>query len=85
MKTHGRLAALGALGVSAGSLLLWFGLIFITRRSSTGGLDSEHSVISWISTGVIFLALIAAHVVFAKQLWKTGDRQTSERADEQPS
>lgn len=68
MKTHGRLAAFGALGVSAGSLALWILLVLISRQSPTGGMDFDHTLISRVSTAVLFLALIAVHVVFARQL-----------------
>ncbi len=68
MKTHGRLAALGALGVSAGAFALWFLFYYISRRTPTGGMDYEHTAITRVSTGVLFLAFIAVHVVFARQL-----------------
>jgi hypothetical protein len=69
MKTHGRLAALGALGVAAGSLLLWLLLAFISRRTETGGMDFDHTMVTWVSTAVLFLAVIAVHVAFALQLF----------------
>jgi hypothetical protein len=69
MKTHAKLAALGALGVSAGALLLFFLFVWIARRTSTGGLDVEHSMITVVSTAVIFAALIGAHLAFARQLF----------------
>lgn len=69
MKTHGRLAALGALGVSAGAFALWLLLFYISRRTPTGGMDFEHALLTRVSTAVLFLALIAVHVVFARQLF----------------
>ena len=68
MKTHGHLAALGALGVCAGAFAIWLLLVFISRQTATGGMDFEHSILTWISTGLLFLALIAVHVAFAVQL-----------------
>ena len=68
MKTHGHLAAFGALGVSAGAFAIWLVLVYIARQTPTGGMDFEHSMLSWISTGLIFLAVIAVHVAFAVQL-----------------
>lgn len=68
MKTHGRLAAFGALGVSAGSFALWILLVLISGQSPTGGMDFEHTLLTRVSTGVIILTLIAVHVAFARQL-----------------
>jgi hypothetical protein len=68
MKSHGRLAALGALGVCAGSLALFI-LFFVISDSGPGsGLDFEHSLITRLSVGVIVAALIGAHYAFAWQL-----------------
>ena len=68
MKTHGRLAALGALGVCAGSLALYGLFFWISSRTATGGLDFEHSVLTRVSVAVIVAALIGAHYAFARQL-----------------
>ena len=68
MKTHGRLAAFGALGVGAGSLALWILLVLVTRQSPTGGMDFDHTLVARVSTAILFLALIAVHVAFAVQL-----------------
>ena len=68
MKTHGQLAALGALGVSAGAFAIWLLFVYIARRTPTGGMDFEHSMLTWISTGLLFLAVIAVHLAFAVQL-----------------
>jgi hypothetical protein len=43
-------------------------LVYIARQTPTGGMDFEHSMLAWISTGLIFLAVIAVHVAFALQL-----------------
>jgi hypothetical protein len=68
MKTHARLAAMGALGVSFGAVLILGLVAFITRSTPTGGIDFEHSLLSRVSVGVIIAALVAAHLVFARQL-----------------
>ncbi len=69
MKTHGHLAALGAIGVSAGSLAL-FGLVFwISMPTTTGGIDAVHAMVTRVSVGVIIAALVAVHLVFARQLF----------------
>ncbi|MGQ0766758.1 MAG: hypothetical protein ACT4OZ_13995 [Gemmatimonadota bacterium] len=77
MKTHARLAALGAVGVSAGALALYALVIFIALRSPTGGIDFEHSILTIVSVGVIIAALVAAHLVFARQLMTYAKSQGS--------
>ncbi|MBC7897783.1 MAG: hypothetical protein H7066_20355 [Cytophagaceae bacterium] len=69
MKTHGHLAALGALGVSAGSLALYGLLFWIATPTATGGIDEVHAMITRVSVAVIIAALVAVHVVFALQLF----------------
>jgi hypothetical protein len=66
-----RLAGLGAFAV-AGAILLALALaIFGTRANQpgqTGGIDDVNTMITWIAFTVIALALIAVHVVMARQL-----------------
>ena len=69
MKTHGHLAALGALGVSAGSLALYGLFFWISTPTKTGGIDSVHAMITRVSVAVFIAALVAIHVVFARQLF----------------
>ncbi|MGQ0649636.1 MAG: hypothetical protein ACT4P7_18945 [Gemmatimonadaceae bacterium] len=68
MKTHGRLAALGALGVCAGSFALFVLFVSISRPALGGGMDVEHALLTRIIAGVIVAALIGAHYAFARQL-----------------
>ena len=67
-----KLAALGALGASAGLGLLL--LIFIFYTIGNGGMDGVTTAVAWISVGGLVLALIAAHLVFARKLMDV-DRQ----------
>lgn len=69
MKTHGHFAALGALGVSAGSLALFALVFWISMPTKTGGIDSVHAMVTRVSVGVIIAALVAVHLAFAKQLF----------------
>ncbi len=69
MKTHGKLAALGAMGVSGGCLAIIALFVWISAPAATGGIDFEHSFITRISIAVIMAALIAVHVTFARQLF----------------
>ncbi|HET9424534.1 MAG TPA: hypothetical protein VFO55_04110 [Gemmatimonadaceae bacterium] len=67
-----RLAGLGAYGASAGMLALFALLIFGTRPTALGGMTGTLSVVTWISLAIVFAALIAAHVVVARQLMHIG-------------
>lgn len=68
MKTHGRLAAFGALGVCAGSLALFVLFFVISAPIPGSGIDFEHALITRVAVGVIVAALIGAHYAFARQL-----------------
>lgn len=70
LKPYARLAALGALGVSAGALLLYLLISFFSRPSASGGIDSTHAVLTWISLAVPVSALIAVHLVYARILMR---------------
>jgi TRAP-type C4-dicarboxylate transport system permease small subunit len=67
-----RLAGLGALGACAAFIALFAYVAYISRRTSTGGMMPALSVVTWISVGLVVLALIGAHVVIAKQLLHIG-------------
>lgn len=68
MKTHGHIAALGAVGVSGGAFLISLLSFAFFRVTPTSGLDYEHAFITRISTAVILAAVIVVHLVFARQL-----------------
>jgi hypothetical protein len=70
IKPYAKLAALGALAVSGGAFALWLLTVYIARPVPGGGIDSTHFVLSAIVVGMICAALIAAHVVFALQLFR---------------
>ena len=63
-----KLAGLGAFGACGGLLLLYAGLIYVSRPMFRGGIDSINAVVAWIAVGGLILALIAAHVVIGRQL-----------------
>lgn len=63
-----RLAGLGALGACAAFVALFALVAMISRPSRTGGMMPALSVVAWISVGLVVLALIAVHVVIARQL-----------------
>lgn len=68
MRTHGRLAAFGAMGVAAGCVALTLLLVFALRPSPVGGLDYEHRLISRLAFAVILLAVGGVHYAFGRQL-----------------
>ena len=66
-----RTAALGALGVAAAVFLVYLVFCFLMRpRAVTSGMDWTNAVVTWISTGILVLAIVAIHVALARQLWK---------------
>lgn len=70
IKPYAKLAALGALAVSAGTFALWLLTALVSRPVAGGGIDATHFVLSVIVVGVICAAVIAVHVVFARQLFR---------------
>jgi hypothetical protein len=45
---------------------------YISRHTTTGGMMPALSAVSWISLGLVVLALIAVHVVIGRQLLYVG-------------
>jgi hypothetical protein len=67
-----RLAGLGAFVASGAFVALFAYVAFISRHTITGGMMPALSAVSWISLGLVVLALIAAHVVIGRQLLYVG-------------
>ena len=67
-----RLAGLGAFGACAGFIALFAYVAYISRHTATGGMMPALSAVTWISLGVVVLALIAVHVSIGKQLLSIG-------------
>ena len=70
LKPYAKLAALGALGVCAGSLGLFLLIAVNSRPTQLGGLDQTQAIVSWISLAVPFALIIGAHLVGARLLLK---------------
>ncbi|HEX6053436.1 MAG TPA: hypothetical protein VFZ21_29410 [Gemmatimonadaceae bacterium] len=68
IRRFAKLAALGAVGVAIGVVGLYALVSFISRPTPTGGIDRTHAVLTWISLAVPALAIIAAHLAYAKVL-----------------
>jgi hypothetical protein len=67
-----RLAGLGAFAASGGFIALFAYVVYISRHTTTGGMMPALSAVSWISLGLVVLALIAVHVVIGRQLLYVG-------------
>ena len=72
-----RLAALGAYAVCIALIAIYVLVSWVSRHTATGGMRTELSVVTWISVGLVVLALIAAHVAIAKQLLHLGKGGTA--------
>lgn len=70
LKPFAKLAAMGALGVSAGVFGFYVLLVFFTRSIPLGGLDQTQALLSWISLAIPFALIIGAHLVYARVLLK---------------
>ncbi|HJU73081.1 MAG TPA: hypothetical protein VJ717_04995 [Gemmatimonadaceae bacterium] len=68
IRPYARLAALGAVAVSAGAFAIWLLTVFVTRPTPGGGIDATHFILGAISVGLICAAVIVVHLVFARQL-----------------
>jgi TRAP-type C4-dicarboxylate transport system permease small subunit len=68
-----RLAALGAYGACAAFIALFAYVCYLAAPSKTGGMMMALSVVSWISVGLVLVALLALHIVLAKQLQALAD------------
>lgn len=63
-----RLVGLGAFAACGGLALLFLLLLYITRPNPRGGIDTTNALVTWISLGGVFAALIGAHVLIGKRL-----------------
>jgi TRAP-type C4-dicarboxylate transport system permease small subunit len=67
-----RLAGLGALAACGAFAALFLYVAYISRHTAAGGMMPALSVVSWISVGLVVLALIAVHIAVGKQLLYIG-------------
>jgi len=67
-----RLAGLGALAACGGFIALFAFVAYISRHTATGGMLPALSVVSWISLGLVVVALVAVHLAIGKQLLDLG-------------
>jgi hypothetical protein len=74
VRKYAKLAALGAVGVGFGVLGLYALIAFGSRTTSTGGIDSTHATLAWISAAIPVLGIVAAHLAYAKILFDESKR-----------
>jgi hypothetical protein len=67
-----RLAGLGAFAACVAFAALFAFVAYISRRTPTGGMMPALSVVSWISIGLVVVALIAVHIAIGRQLLYIG-------------
>jgi hypothetical protein len=63
-----RLLGLGALAATGAFLALLALIVYASRPGDWAGLDWANRVVTWISLGGVFAALIAVHVVLGRRL-----------------
>lgn len=66
--TFEKLAARGAQGVAAGSIVAWLGLVWMTRPVSSGGIDATLHLAVAASSFVVFGFVAAVHAWMGAQL-----------------
>ena len=65
---YARLAGLGAFAACGGFVLLFLLVAYASRHTPTGGMMPALSAVSWISIGLVVLALIGVHILLGKRL-----------------
>jgi hypothetical protein len=73
-----RLAGLGAFSACAAFVALYAFVSFLSRHTPTGGMMPALSAVTWISLGLVVLALIGLHVALGKQLLALADGRPRE-------
>lgn len=67
-----RLAGLGAYAVIVALIAIYALVAWVSRHTATGGIRTELSAVTWISVGLVIVALIAVHIALGNQLLYLG-------------
>ena len=67
-----KLAGLGAFGAIALFVALFALIAYVSFPRDTGGIDATLAAVTWISVGVVIVALAALHIVLGRQLMELG-------------
>jgi hypothetical protein len=68
IRKYARVAALGAVGVAFAVLGLYLVIAIGSAPPAAGGIDRTEGWVAWIAAAIPCLAIIAAHLVYAKIL-----------------
>ena len=63
-----KLAGLGAFGAIALFVALFALIAYVSFPRDGGGIDSTLAAVTWISIGVVIVAMAALHIVLGRQL-----------------
>lgn len=63
-----RLAGLGAFAAGGGIAAVYLLFVYLTRPTSSAGLDGTERFLSWFTVAGVLLALLVVHVVIGRQL-----------------
>jgi hypothetical protein len=74
LKRYARVAALGALGVAAGSIALYALIGWVAWPAPRGGMNQAMAALTLISVSIPIAALIAAHLIYARILLRYGSQ-----------
>ncbi len=67
-----RLAGLAMYALSVAYVAAYLYVAYLSRSTTTGGMTPVMSVVTWISTGLVVIAIVAVHVAVGKQLTYIG-------------
>lgn len=73
-----RLAGLGAFGAIALFVGLFALIAYASLPGDTGGIDDTLAAVTWISVGLVILALVGLHIVLGRQLLDLGNEKERE-------
>lgn len=63
-----RLAGFGAFAACGGFAAVYMLFLYITRPTTSAGLDSPERFLAWFTVAGVVLALLGVHVVMGRQL-----------------
>jgi hypothetical protein len=67
-----KLAAYGAFGAVLLFVAIYALIAYVSLPRRTGGIDGIEATVTWISVGLVVVALIAVHVIIARALLDLG-------------
>jgi len=73
-----KLAGLGAFGAIALFVALFALIAYVSFPPAGGGIDSTLAAVTWISIGVVIVALAGLHIVLGRQLLELGGESDRE-------